>query len=292
MKIPISSTDYYDAFPANDHVPGDVWVRLPTFGILPLPRCSALVITPACDLANRKVETLTYVPIVPVCTFLTSRAHFTELVRTTEGQLVTAGIPFTIRADAPGQVRAADIDATLSLLNDVFKTKKPGQKELDARTRAQSGLVILRSALNGTLPDNPATHLKILLGEKDFVSTCKRLVTNAYRTDIHFLPADGQQDEWSAIASHSVALFRYPLTIPLDLLDLSITATEENWDSALKEYATQFPCVSALVGSRPIKLLRVRPRFMSDLLTRFIALYGRLGRVDVGSPSEADEAED
>jgi hypothetical protein len=280
MNLPISAADYYDGFPPNEHVPGDVWTGFPTFGVLPFAKCSALVITPACDLANRKVDTLTYVPIVRVSHFLTSTHLVGDVTRATEGQLQVAGLSLTLRKS--GQIRpsVADLEAARTLLHDTFANKKAGQKESNARKRAESGLLLLKSALTGLpLPDS-VSHFRTLMGETECGNVCKKIVTNAYRMDIHFLPSDGQPEAWSAISGHSVALSRYPLTMPLPLLDLTTSTREEDWHSSLKPFATQFPCISSLVGQRPMKCLRIRPRFVSDLLTRFLALYGRIGSPD------------
>jgi hypothetical protein len=226
------------------------------------------------------VETLTYVPVISICQFLASRDLLGEITRATEGQLVSAGASIPLRGKAHALSQIADLDTGLALLNEVLETKKPGQKEVQAKKRAESGILLLKSILGGAFLGESTTHFRALFGESEFANTCKRLVTNAYRTDIHFLPADGQDLSWSAIRSHSVALFRYPLTLPLELLDLSIATSEGEWDNVLGMNIRQFPCASSLLGQRPIKLLRIRPRFISDLLTRFISLYGRLGSPD------------
>jgi len=61
--------DYYELDPPLEHAPGDIWSDLPTFGVLPADRTAGLVITPACDLSNRKVETITYLPVITVRQF-------------------------------------------------------------------------------------------------------------------------------------------------------------------------------------------------------------------------------
>ena len=122
--------------------------------------------------------------------------------------------------------------------------------------------------------------LKELFGERDLAATARRLVTNAHRTDVHFLPADELPDRWSTTTEPSVALFRFPFSLPIDVVDLAQTVSESSWTDEVRRLQPMYPCVTALLCARPLKVLRVRPRFLSDLLTRFTALYGRLGSPD------------
>lgn len=87
MKLPIGPRDYYEEYPSGDHHPGDIWTDLPVHGALKPSRSTSIVITPACDLLNRKVETLTYLPVVSVRDYLASRSHLQEILKATAGQL-------------------------------------------------------------------------------------------------------------------------------------------------------------------------------------------------------------
>ena len=79
VKLPVGSSDYYELYPSADHQSGDIWTDLPTHGVLCAARLPCVVITPACDLMNRKVETLTYLPIVSVGTYLASGSQLPAL---------------------------------------------------------------------------------------------------------------------------------------------------------------------------------------------------------------------
>src|SRR5208282_1352342 len=86
----------------------------------------------------------------------------------------------------------------------------------------------------------------------------------------------------SVIQEPSVALFRYPLSIPIDILDLAGTVSEAGWPIEAARLRLLYPCVGTVEAPRPLKALRIRPRFLSDLLTRFTGLYGRIGSPDFG----------
>ncbi len=288
MNSPIGASEYFDYFPSNDHTPGDVWTHFPTFGILPFTRTPALVITPACDLANRKVEAVTFVPIVAVNDFLTARDHLPDILRATEGQLIAAGVTLRLQANSNDRVNIGSIDSMCQLLNETIAARPGGQKEAVAKARAECGLAILRSILAGVSLANRKESVKSLYGEKEFSSLCARVVRNSLRSDIHFLPCDQQPTKWSALNRHSVALFRYPLTVPLEFLDLSLVTPDRDWQSVMSAVACVYPCSAAFSAYRPMKMLRVRSRFMSDLLSRFISLYGRIGSPDF-SPGTVDD---
>jgi hypothetical protein len=68
MGVPkkIDERDYYDFLPPNVHRTGDIWKSLPTFGTLSCRSAPGIVITPSCDLANNKSETITYIPIISI----------------------------------------------------------------------------------------------------------------------------------------------------------------------------------------------------------------------------------
>jgi hypothetical protein len=281
IPTPIGANEYYDSLPVGGHQCGDIWAHLPTHGVLRESHLSALVITPACDLANRKVETITYLPIVSVSRYLSSRAFLPDLLRSVEGQMKSAGADLRLRTDSlSGPPSPADVTAALAVLREHTAGRRLGQKEAGAAERAERGLTLVSEILAGQPVGNPVDAIRALLGEKEWESLLQRIILNGARTDIHFLPSDGQRAGWSAIPSHSVVLFRYPLSLPIDLLDLATTTEPDTWRDALTSVASMHPCALSVRDHRPIKLLRVRQRFVSDILTRFTGLYGRLGSPD------------
>jgi hypothetical protein len=173
-----------------------------------------------------------------------------------------------------------DLEAAREILNTRRASARLGEREEIATARAEAGLKGAIALLNGSDPASVFPTLKELFGDKDFTEAARRLVTNSHRSDIHFLPADEQPSQWSIIREPSVALFRYPLSVPLDILDLASVVNEESWSTEVVRLYALYPCVVALKSARPVKILRIRPRFLSDLLTRFTGLYGRIGSPD------------
>jgi hypothetical protein len=92
---------------------------------------------------------------------------------------------------------------------------------------------------------------------------------------------DGNSDlDLSPIAKHSVTLFRYPLTVPVSLLDAAQDTLLTDWNEATTALAREEPMAVACSGLRPLKCLRLQSRFLADLLTKFVALYSRIGSPD------------
>ncbi|HEY4219150.1 MAG TPA: hypothetical protein VGM67_18535 [Gemmatimonadaceae bacterium] len=279
MELPIGVSDYYDFLPGTSHAAGDVWVDLPSFGIVPPPFLPGLVITPACDLANRKVESVTFLPIIPLRRYLTSNSMIAELKLSTAGQLSAAGAGQLIEfPDKLERVSLLDIEAAQSLLSSHGRGQL-SVKQREALGRAHSGLQSLADICSGVSTEATFEAVKKTIGGKGFPDIIRRIVTNSYRLDLHFLPRDGQRREWSGIHENSVVLFRYPISLPFELLELAQERGVEQWERTVESVKNVYPCAPSM-HVRPMKRLSLRPRFSSDLLTRFTNMFGRLGSPD------------
>jgi hypothetical protein len=278
--LPVLPTDYYDFLPGADHVPGDIWSDLPTFGIIARPHVTGLVITPACDLSNRKVETITYLPVIPVSAYFMSIAFLPELKRNLEGQLQASGLGGLLDTVPPFDRISDESLATIAALIEERQTATTtAAKEKIALSRAGAGLNIVSAVCKADTTSNIVDDLRTLLGPKAFAELTSKIIENSLRLDLHFLPRDEQRIEWSGVDAHSVALFRYPITIPIEILERANAVSSEDWPHLMKTFANILPCAGAF-SKRPLKRLRMKPRFLSDLVTRFTAMFGRLGSPD------------
>ena len=288
IRLRVGASDYYDFLPEGDHRPGDIWSDVPTQGILPLSHTPALVITPACDLVNRKVETITYLPIIPVRFYFASSSYLPELLRATSGQLSAAGRPVLEFVEDPYK-RPTDSEI-LQIESDIesaLRDKGLSEKEREALTRARSGIQVLKSIYSGDSSVNGMSEVKTLLGEKQFRDVAQRVVRNALRPDVHFLPYDEQHLSWSGMPEHSLVLFRFPITAPIEIFQLAQSTRRENWETELKRTEMVYPCARSFSARFPMKRLRIKPRFLNDLLTRYTAVYTRLGSPDFSSETIA-----
>jgi hypothetical protein len=281
----ITERSYYDYFPPGNHAPGDIWMDLPTHGLLRRDRTSALVVTPSCDLSNRKVSTITYVPIISFQDWVGCRDFLPEVIGTMSSLVEHLGAVGISSSSVLGcdEIFSTALSEQLLVLEKGLTNEKIPKALRIACERYLSGAKHLKRVSCGE-PAN-VRDLEVCLTKARWLKIRSQVVKNALRSDLYFLPADCNDPETSPISNHSVALFRYPLTAPVAMLDSAQDASLPDWTAATAALATLEPMAYAFSGARPLKCLRLRDRFLSDLLTKFVALYSRLGSPDFSEES-------
>ncbi|MHB1056286.1 MAG: hypothetical protein ACYC0F_00205 [Rhodanobacter sp.] len=279
-EVKVSGVSYYDALPHSGLRVGDIWSGLPAFGHLKRHEWKGLVITPACDLANRKAESVTYLPVISVADYLCGRGFAPEFVRVIKGQAPVAGISLSEAWDVKGAVLPPhhDITAVSSYAAAIAANSKLGQKARLAGSRIEAASAVLQ----GVLSPQGASLAKAVacaLGDKEHSRYVQDIIRNAYAADIHFLPADGRKPPMSVIEEHSVVLFRYPVSLPIEVLELADNVRIIDWQSALEAAAADHPVLRNM-SARPVRQGALKPRFLPDLISRFAALHIRMGSPD------------
>jgi hypothetical protein len=270
--------DIYDFAVTNDHSTGDVWVGMSSLGLLGARQLAGIVITPACDLSNHKVETITYLPIVSIERYVRLPCFVPQLLRFLNGVLEGLGID-SIKLTSPfGPVESTVLSGTSEKIEAAVE-EKPSDRNKGLGERAHAGLKLLESEEPQQGQEDANQLLAILAGTKHG-QLLQEIVTNAFKSDIHFLPHDRQASAFSAVVSHSVVLFRYPITVPVELLDAATDAPPETWEARCAELEARFPIAGNFKAEQPQKRSRIRPNFMADVLTRYLSLYLRLGSPD------------
>lgn len=284
MSANLRIKDIYDLSPGPLHQPGDIWHSLPTFGILSAEFAPAIIITPACDLANNKTDTVTYIPIIPAASYFTLPVNITEIIQTINNNLAICKIKLSLKNEISSHSLPSheSIEEALSCVVMIAKKSQNNNTEI-AIEKLLAGLEILQAISNNNniLPGITGKCASIAIkGWKDRIE--KKIIRNA-TSDTYFLPYDEQPHEWSAIPSHSVALFRYPLSIPLEFLNLANNSSID-WEQSLNSLEKVYPVAKFFDKIRPMKRGSLRASFSSDLLTKYVGLYVRLG-----SPDYSDE---
>lgn len=274
----ITGQAYYDAMPGSDLAVGDIWQEMPTFGHLKRSAASALVITPACDLSNRKSETVTYLPIISVRDFLTSRSFSVEMTRVIKAQESVAGISRALDWIAkPSDMPS--LDAIQRVIEDATSIldSKCSEKVRTASNRCLAAAGVLKACRAG----GSATHdvVRAALGDKEYRRILTDIVRNAYSADVHFLPYDGRHGAVSAMKEHSVALFRYPLSLPVELLQAANDIGMVDWPREISRLSLEHP-IAANAPTRPLKTATLKPPYLADLISRFAGLHIRMGSPD------------
>jgi hypothetical protein len=156
-------------------------------------------------LANQKVETVTYLPILPVSQYLSTPAFMREIQRELQVVAAQLGIGGMLDQASFAAPSAHDLDAFEALL----RSKDGGKRSLKEQTlvdRAAAAVAALRNANRPGASNVKPT--RVLYGTTPFDNIVERIIRNSFRQDIHFLPMDEQPADWTAVANHSVVLFR------------------------------------------------------------------------------------
>jgi hypothetical protein len=264
------ASNYYTKFPKGDHAPGDIWANLTCFGALGTEPVRGVILTPACDLTNRKVESLTYLPVISVGQYFSTTAFLPTVYRRIAGLCSSANISWRAW---DGYKYELPIPSEL----DVFSEKVAAIKDAAKREALLGGIEVFKAICSKDLVGVSRAVMTKFLGAKESTDLLEKIVKNSHSSDLHFLPADGFNAPYSAIPQHSVALFRYPQSVPLVLLDAANETPAASWEAVMRAKMERFPVAAMLSGARPIKLAEMEPRFFADLLTRYISLMIRLG---------------
>lgn len=267
----ISEKDYYDFIPSPPHKTGDIWTNLPTFDLLKQSRCSGVIITPSCDLLNSKTETVSYLPIITVEDFFYT-VPFYPTVKNCLIKICQKNKLFEI----------ADIFSGRQVpMNNILLEKIKLIRDKNKGSISEKMVIGLRHLIEINKPNNmdSSSNLKQFFGNDKWKKICSAIIKNSFSTDIHFLPSDGQDPLYSGIQGHSLALFRYPITIPINVLNMADDMYLYDWNDAIDGIKHKYSLASYF-KEKPIRALRLKKDFLSDLLTRFISLYIRMGSPD------------
>lgn len=272
---------YYDYLPKLANACGDIWRNLPSFGVLGSHPITGVVVSAACDLTQRKTETATFLPVIPATAYFATIGALPSVRQRIQG-LLSAG-RCVIKASWQGEgftpPYTDDLEAAVDQVTEYLSAKKRGEKEIAALEAALAGFRVMTLAAQGELAEPAAEDLALLFG-REWPKMKSEIIKNSYSTDLHFLPADGQVTEISGIPKHSVALIRYPLTIPINILDLAACVDDRIWQNAVAHEIRRTPSIQLAEKSRPIKMLSLKSEFTSDLLSRYLAIYSRYGSPD------------
>jgi hypothetical protein len=282
----LSSRRYYDLLPPDTHACGDIWQGLPSAGLLGTTPIRGIVVTPACDLSERKAETITYLPIIPVRAYFSTLGALPEMYRRVQGYLRAGqfSIELPWREDSFVPPKIHQVEATINAIEAHLAAKQRGTTETAALKRASAGLMIAKAIADPELSEVSADGLGAVFGN-EWSKTKQRMATNSFSSFLHFLPSDDQDPAYSGLPSHSVVLFRYPLTASIEIFDLAQQSTASSWPKTLTHAAAFLPAADSFKETRPIKVLSLRPEFLHDLLTRYVAVYNRIGSPDFSKNS-------
>ena len=275
MNEKIKPKDYYDFFPPNSNRTGDIWRCLPNLWNLKKPHLFGLVATPACDLEQRKTETVTYLPVISVQEYLNSSSFYFEIWQDVLTQLLK--LKMSDMVTPPDRYELPLLDEINNVKNKLYEIKENDPNKVGAFNRicVYEKYIKQNSAGKGLATD----EIGGIFLPGNFDKILKKIVRNAFKVDIHFLPADEKPVYSSAVPDHSVVLFRHAASVPIEIINSAQYSNDEDWPNKLPELKKHYP-VANLLTELPIRLATLRGDFLSDLLSRYVSMQIRLGSRD------------
>jgi|GEM_PF-2611865 len=270
----IEAKDYYKNLPAIEHETGDIWSGFPSWGMTDHTTTSAIVITPACDLSQKKSETVTVLPIITITDYLYSKSFYSELWNEFNSKLKDLERGDILPESRFSNPPTSKLREVLNAIEGIAK-----QKKLYTQLLAYIEYINYVETKAEERKQNAAPNISNILGAKKFSEILKKIFTNSYKSDIHFFPAYKNAGEFSAIPAHSVALFRYAHSVPIDILNAAQTSSDAWWEQDKKALTGQLPMIDNF-KEWPIKLSTLKDDFLSDLLSRYLGMFMRLGSRD------------
>ncbi|MBJ9144283.1 hypothetical protein I5476_09485 [Citrobacter braakii] len=272
----IEAKDFYQNLPSIDHETGDIWLSLPCWGVAKLDQCSGVVITPACDLSQKKAETVLILPVIPISDYLVSKAFFYDVWTELSSKIKNAGgnVDLDSRFDNP------KISHLTNFLHEIEGVKK--HKELYNQVIAYIDYIKYTDMDSIKRKKLSSPSIEAIFGKKRYETILKKMLTNSYKSDVHFLPAFRNAGDYSAIQNHSLALFRHAYSAPIELFDAAQMSSDSLWPTDQEVLVTQIP-IAKEFKSWPIKVSKLKDEFLSDLISRYLSMFMRLGSRDFTS---------
>ncbi|WP_256081507.1 hypothetical protein [Massilia sp. YIM B04103] len=275
MNEKIQPKDYYDFFPPNFNRTGDIWRCLPNPWGLKKPHFFGLTVTPACDLEQRKTETITYLPIISVREYLNSNSFYFEIWQDVFAQI--SKLKMTEIMTPPDRYELPLLEEITEIKGKLFDLKENDQSKAGSFDRiCMYEKYIKQNSSGGSLAIEDVGRI-FLSGNFDKI--LKKIVKNSFKVDIHFLPADEKPIYSSAVPDHSIVLFRHATSMPIQIINSIQYSNDEDWPNKLQELRKYYP-IAKLLTDLPIRLATLRGDFLSDLLSRYVNMQIRLGSRD------------
>lgn len=253
---------YYIQLPTGGPTQGDIWSDLPS-GNDTNQVCNGLIITPRCDFTHSKSSVLNYLPIISLEEYLISVACFPHIEHVID----------EIRDGLRGKADALNVDHLFELGIPIEEIRKevelststlPRSKQFEkAKADLEAGHEKMKEmAILLTMPRVTLYQLKLIFTKKRLLHIQRDLVKNN-NADTYFLPPCT-----GLLELPSLVLLRHIYTCPIDIVGQSRNAKTEI-------------SASSKSGLPPERLLRLNSPFIESLMSKFAALFTRVGTRDI-----------
>jgi hypothetical protein len=250
---------YYIQLPTGGPTQGDIWSNLP-FANGTNQLCNGLIITPRCDFAHSKSPVLNYLPIVSLEQYLRSAAcfpHIEQVLSDTRESVRSKSGPLGVESLFELDIPLDEIGRAIELQRS--DPGRPHSKQYEkARLDFEIGSKKIRElSLLLQKPTLTLNEIQSSFSKKRLLSIQRDLIRNN-NVDTYFLPPCT-----GLIEPPSLVLLRHIYTCPIAAVDPSVRG-----------------------GSLPPpeRLIRLASPFIESLMSKFAALFTRVGTRDIPDP--------
>ena len=269
----IEARDFYRNMPSLEHETGDIWHHLPGLGLPYNVLTTGIVISPACDLSQKKTETATVIPIIPIHEYLYSKAFYSEVWNELYNRLKQYGADDNLPPDRFSH-------PPLRFIENMLQQFEGDRTKTDLYTRLTAYKDYIQyTQMPPNARDSEKPDIGIIFSGKKYSEILKKIFSNSFKSDIHFFPAYGASSDFGPIPDHSVALFRYVYSIPLEILDSAQASRDEWWKEDCQRLSGTIPLIEHF-EKYPLKVSNLKDDFLTDLISRYLGMFMRLGSRD------------
>jgi hypothetical protein len=213
-------------------------------------------------LSQRKAETITYLPVIPVRVYFSTIGFLPETYRKIRNNLkagrFSLDLPWSADSFVPPKLH--QVEVSIKAIRDHLSDKQRGTAETLALNRAIKGLQMAAAISSSKLSEVSAEDLSVFFGS-EWPKMKERIVTNSFSSHIHFVPSDDQDPMYAGIATPSVVLFRYPFTTSIELFDLAQNTTTSSWADAVTHATGYLPAAEMFAVHVLLRFSRCDPTF-------------------------------
>jgi len=265
---------YYLTLPSGALTQGDIWLDLPSPMLLPVSKV-AIVITPRCDFAHEKTPSVNYIPAIGFDDYIEGALPMLlerEIARL-DTQLRDLEIPLPVYEMLELGASTESIVEELGREAEAATLTKRNAADIQRFKENFQKITDLRKVIDSKIQD--PTILGSLIPARELRKFREQLLKNQIN-DAHMLPP------CIGISSQPlIFLLRHVTSCDIRCVQLAHSCLSvEQWESRRNQNLSHLTPLTAF-KSMPERVARLKGPFLEQLVSRFVALFSRVGVPDL-----------
>lgn len=255
-------SEYYHYFPTGEIKPGCI-IEMKAGNSIPCKADNFIIISPACDIVQRKTDTITVLPVIPFKKFFSRPMLYSqEIVKK-----IKQKIP-----DRYQDLLPITMWETLKLLEELKQSN-----ELDDVDYIDSLITwCLKLSIENPVEIDTSLLVKCL-GKAKYKEIVEKLIVDNYLSDTYFLPKTKDEEKYHIkYKDGAFVLLRYPIVIPSELILLA-----NNSDIDWKEITNNnYLCANNYFNDMPIIIGNIKETYYNEIYGKYLSYQVRMGSPD------------